>query len=69
MVEVFKTNVQERTAAQEIVALLSLHFPESKINFDLHDCDRILRIEARHVPAGKVIDLVHQNGFLCDVLD
>lgn len=69
MVEVFKTNVQEITEAQEIVALLRFHFPESRINFDLHDCDKILRIEARHVPARKVIDLVLQNGFFCDVLD
>ena len=69
MVEIFKTNVQEKTEAQEIVALLTFHFPESKINFDLHDCDKILRVEAGHVPVGEVMSLVHQNGFWCDVLD
>ncbi|MGN6495123.1 MAG: hypothetical protein ACTHLE_24260 [Agriterribacter sp.] len=69
MVEVFKTNVQEKAAANEIVELLRLHFPGSRINFDLHDCDKILRIEGGNIPASTVIDLVHKNGFFCDVLD
>ncbi|MBX3252500.1 MAG: hypothetical protein KF862_00055 [Chitinophagaceae bacterium] len=69
MVEVFKTNVQEIAEAQEIVTLLTLHFPESKINFDLHDCDKILRVEAGDVHVSRVMDLVQQNGFLCNVLD
>ena len=45
MIEVFKTNVPEVCVAQNIIALLLEHFPESKINFDLHDCDKILRFE------------------------
>lgn len=69
MVEVFKTNVQEKNEAQEIINLLMSKFPGSKINFDLHDCDRILRIESRHVSAREVVDLVLQNGFHCDILD
>lgn len=69
MVEVFKTNVQEMAKANELVELLRLHFPESRINFDLHDCDKILRIEGGNIPTRTVIDLVHENGFFCDVLD
>lgn len=45
MVEVFKTNVQERNEATKIIQTLLEHFPNHIINFDLEDCDNILRIE------------------------
>jgi hypothetical protein len=45
MIEIFKTNVQEVSHANEIVALLLEYYPGSKINFDMHDCDKILRVE------------------------
>ncbi len=49
MVEIFKTNVESPEDAALIVAQLLLQTPQFRINFDLDDCDRILRVE------GKVI--------------
>ena len=69
MVEVFKTNVQEFSQAQKLVALLSRHFPGSKINFDLDDCDKVLRVEGNNLRIEKVMNLVMEKGFLCTVLD
>ncbi len=69
MVEVFKTNVQEAGGVQKITALLLEHFPESKINFDLHDCDKVLRLEGEIILPSKVISVVKENGFTCSVLD
>ena len=69
MVEVFKTNIQETGVVQKITALLLEHFPESKINFDLHDCDKILRFEGEMISVSKVINVVKANGFTCSVLD
>jgi len=69
MVEVFKTNVQKATQARKLVALLLEHYPENRINFDLHDCDKILRIEGNNVEAHHIIMLVTENGFACDVLE
>ena len=69
MVEVFKTNVEETSEANKIVALLLEHFPGSKINFDLYDCDKILRIEGKDFFIEKLIKLVHEKGFICKVLD
>ena len=69
MVEVFKTNVQEYAQAKKIVALLHQHFPDSKINFDLDDCDKVLRVESQHFITGKVMVLVKENGFECGVLE
>jgi hypothetical protein len=69
MVEVFKTNVQEFSQAQKLVALLRRHFPDSKINFDLDDCDKVLRVEGSNLRIEKVMTLVMEKGFLCAVLD
>jgi hypothetical protein len=69
MVEVFKTNVQGVSQAKKLVALLLEHFPDNRINFDLHDCDKILRIEGEHFEAQHIIMLVTENGFMCNVLD
>ncbi len=69
MVEVFKTNVRRVSAANKLVDLLVQHFPESKINFDLHDCDNILRVEGKDFIIEQVMLLMHQNGFTCRVLE
>jgi hypothetical protein len=69
MVEVFKTNVQEFSEAQKLVALLRKHFPGTKINFDLDDCDKVLRVEGNNLRIEKVMNLVMKKGFLCTVLD
>jgi hypothetical protein len=44
MVEVFKTNVEELKASKQIIQVLLEQFPSHKINFDLDDCDKILRV-------------------------
>lgn len=69
MVEVFKTNVQEASTANKIISLLLQQFPCCKINFDLHDCDKILRVEGKDFIVEKVMRIVTENGFCCNVLD
>lgn len=68
-IEVFKTNVYNMQDAHRIVAFLSDHFPGSRINFDLHDCDKILRLEGYDFTVEKVLALVKQKGFECCLLD
>jgi len=69
MVEVFKTNVQEDFQAQQLVNVLLRHFPDSKINFDLEDCDKVLRVEGRNLVTVKLVTLVEENGFSCRELE
>lgn len=73
MVEVFKTNVHEVEATEMLIEKLLEHFPESRINFDLEDCDRILRVEEKNIPVTicpkKIIELVQSSGYHCEVLD
>jgi hypothetical protein len=45
MVEVFKTNVDNRDHAMWVVALIHKIFPDYQANFDLEDCDKILRVK------------------------
>ncbi len=67
-IEVYKTNVQCPEQAKELVQLLLSHFPSSDINFDLDDCDRILRVKHRGTPLRNVSQVLAERGFLCEEL-
>lgn len=43
-------------------------YSNGKINFDLEDCDRILRVEAESISYQTIIELLNKNGFLAEVL-
>ncbi len=45
MVEIFKTNVRNKFDSNYIIAIIQRQYPNYKINFDLEDCDKILRVE------------------------
>ena len=42
---------------------------KSRINFDMHDCDKILRVEASHIIPEKVIEVMNNHGYQCMVLE
>jgi hypothetical protein len=68
VVEVFKTNVQKDEQARQLVKKLLTHFPHCKINFDLQDCDRILRVAGKQISPDKVIELINTSGYQCEIL-
>lgn len=68
MIEVFKTNVQEVEQSKMIVSKLLEHFPNGNINFDLEDCDKILRIHDQKISNAKIIELLNSYGYHCEVL-
>jgi hypothetical protein len=70
MVEVFKTNVTSNHQAKQLVNLLEDSFAGYKVNFDLEDCDRILRVEAASDPVEPqpLISLLLQMGVQAEVL-
>ena len=65
MVEVFKTNVQKKTQSKMLLRILSEAFPSFKINFDLSDCDKVLRVEGDNTEALRIMMLVKEYGFNC----
>ena len=68
MIEVFKTNVQNPESAEKIATALSTHFGYPNVDFDLEDCDKVLRIEADNISNAKVIKLLQEWGCQCEVL-
>ena len=70
MIEVFKTNVEFSHEASLLVEQIQERFAGHKANFDLGDCDRILRIKSTSgsINARKLIDFVASFGFIAEVL-
>jgi hypothetical protein len=68
-VEVFKTNIQNSRQATLILKILGQLFPRCRINFDLSDCDKILRVEGTIASPEKIIEVVTTNGYRCEVLE
>jgi len=69
MVEVFKTNIQKKQQSKMLLCVLSETFPSLKINFDLSDCDRVLRVEGDNMEVLRIMILLKEYGFKCEVLD
>ena len=46
MVEIFKTNVTNKKLAEKVLKILHATLPAYIFNFDLEDCDRILRAQS-----------------------
>jgi len=69
IVEVFQTNVESESIAQTILSEINYLFPELQVNFDLEDCDRILRLVTPsydYVP--QVVAILDRSGYRCEVL-
>ena len=69
MVEVFKTDVRSSRKAKFIIQKLAEKFPAHKINFDLNDCDKILRVQGKNVSSEKIIQLLTEENYQCKVLE
>ena len=69
MVEIFKTNVKKRKQSEKVVSLLSMKYPDLKINFDLEDCDKILRIEGESFCPTRITKKMNKLGHKCLVLE
>ena len=64
-VEVFKTNVADPERAKWLVEQIERNFTNCKVNFDLDDCDRILRVVLEeNIQSDSLIDLLQNVGCL-----
>jgi len=68
-IEVFKTNVKSLQAAKRLKLLLEKLLPGCKINFDLEDCDKILRIKGDNVDKEIIIGLMNRYNYSCEPLN
>ena len=65
MVEVFKTNVTSARDAAILVDKIHKSFEHYIANFDLEDCDRILRIQNMNGPTDNtaIVNVLAEYGF------
>jgi len=70
MIEVFKTNINHKKDAERMLKLLHSALQNHHINFDLEDCDRILRVENRNntIDIPFIENILEEKGFHCEVL-
>ena len=64
MVEIFRTNVKNKRTAGKLLKALQTHLPTFRFNFDLEDCDRILRAQSNGCPVEctKIIQIVRGHS-------
>lgn len=68
-VVVFKTNVQNVEDKDHLLKLITDLYPRLRVNFDLDDCDRILRIEGEAISAIDIAVLLWDQGYECERLE
>ncbi|HET9487079.1 MAG TPA: hypothetical protein VFO54_06580 [Chryseosolibacter sp.] len=69
-VEVFKTNVKDADQARMLVEQIHATFGNYQANFDLEDCDRILRVVCRDglIQTALLMSMVRNSGFHAEIL-
>ena len=71
MVEIFKTSVNSKRQANKLLKSLSTCLPAYHFNFDLDNCDRILRAQSNGVPieTTRVIETVKDHEIEITLLE
>jgi len=69
MIFVFKTSVETKLQVQQLQPHIDTIVPNAAWNFDLQDCDKILRIESEENIVLTIIHLLKMNNFICEELE
>lgn len=65
MLYVFKTSVKSKSDVKKLTRQLNEYLTDETWNFDLDDCDNILRIDTKSNNTAKTIQILKENGFEC----
>lgn len=68
MIYIFKTSVKTKHQVKKLQPHINSMLPTEKWNFDLQDCDRILRIDSEENIVLRIIDLLNTHKFYCEEL-
>lgn len=69
MIYVFKTSVRNQKHIRQLSPFLNNLLQGAKWNFDLADCDHILRIDSEENMVQPVISLLADYRFSCEELE
>lgn len=66
---VFKTSISKKNHIKKVKPLLNqLMDKKGYWNFDLEDCDNILRVETQTLASTAICNVLINQGFLCEEL-
>ena len=65
---VFKTNLIDTKRISDVESLLDIHPKIVQWNVDLNDCDNVLRIVSKNMPAQEVENILLNAGYYCEEL-
>ena len=68
MIYVFKTSVKTKVQVKKLKPHIDQALPRAKWNFDLVDCDKILRIDSEDDIVSTVIDFLKDHDYHCEEL-
>lgn len=68
MVEVFKTNVKRMDEAKRLIQRMGQRFPSYKSNFDLSDCDKVLRVEGENILIKELTEFLILSNLRVEIL-
>lgn len=69
MIYVFKTSVKTKNQVKKLKPHIDKVLPNEKWNFDLEDCDNILRIDSEEHIILKITHLLNTHRFYCKELE
>ena len=67
MISVFRTSVLTWEDIDQLWPHLD-KLPQNKWNFDLEDCDKILRIDSESEISEVIVKLLEEKGYYCEEL-
>lgn len=69
MIFVFKTSVKTSTQAKKLKQSIDSLLPNASWNFDLADCDKILRIDSEENIVVKITALLNDRNYSCEEIE
>lgn len=67
-ISIFKTNVSIDEDAKIVLNQIQMTYPTVRVNFDLEDCDKILRLEGQNYQEDDIVSILNKLGFSCEEL-
>lgn len=68
IISVYKTDVNTKSKLRKVKPVLNKVLLESKWNFDLEDCDKILRVESKNSYSEILTIELQKIGIHCEEL-
>jgi hypothetical protein len=69
MIYIFKTTVKTKNQVKKLKPYINKILQNKKWNFDIGDCDKILRIDSEENIILPIINLLKIHNFYCEELE